>query len=111
MHVISEMGGIDEQFLRNAAYVDAGTPEIAVLGDGDTRATLCREAGRSHASRPRPDYEEIEITIRQNPLLSSDLLSSRPHWTVCPASACATSIEAADIGEDAADDSLLQSLH
>ena len=62
------MRGVDEKFLRYATHIDAGSAQVAVFSDRDTRTVRRRETSSTHASRTRPDYKEIKLSIRQDTL-------------------------------------------
>jgi hypothetical protein len=61
LEVLAEMRGVGEQLLRDAADVDAGAAEAAVLGDADLGAVAGGDAARAYAARACAYGEEVVI--------------------------------------------------
>src|SRR3546814_10504151 len=65
------MRGIDQELRGNAADIDAGAAQIAVLDDRDPGPVARRDPGGADAPRSRADDEIVEIVAaRQCSLLS-----------------------------------------
>jgi hypothetical protein len=54
-------GGLDHDFLRHAADIDAGAAPEALLGHAHPGAMAGRNAGQPHPARAAADDEEIEL--------------------------------------------------
>ena len=55
------MAGIDKELLGDAADVDAGAAQVALLGKRDARAVARRHARRAHPARAAADHEEVVV--------------------------------------------------
>jgi len=66
LQFVAEVRRVGEEFLRDAADVDAGAAEAARLRDRDARAERGRDAAGANAPRAAAYREEIEIEIRNN---------------------------------------------
>jgi hypothetical protein len=60
LEVIAIVGGIDEQFFRDAAPDHAGAARPVGFADSDTGAEPGGHSGRAHAGRSRTDDEQVE---------------------------------------------------
>ncbi len=61
LEILAEMRGVGEQLLRDAADVDAGAAEAAVLGDRYFGAVASAHAAGTHAARAAADREKVVI--------------------------------------------------
>jgi len=61
LEVFSPVRGVGEELLRDAADVDAGAAEAAVLGDRDLRAVGRRDTARADSARAAAYREKIEV--------------------------------------------------
>jgi hypothetical protein len=59
-----EVGGVGEQFLGNAADVDAGAAELPGLGDADAGAVGRADAAGANPAGAAADGEEV-VVLRQ----------------------------------------------
>jgi hypothetical protein len=61
LEILAEMRGVGEQLLRDAADVDAGAAEAAVLGDRYSGAVARGHAAGTDAARAAADREKVVI--------------------------------------------------
>jgi hypothetical protein len=64
LEILAKVRGVGEQLLRDAADVDAGAAEAAVLGDRDFRAVGRRNTTGTDSPGAAAYREEIEIEIQ-----------------------------------------------
>jgi hypothetical protein len=74
LEVLAEMRGVGEQLLGDAADVDAGTAEAAVLGDRYLGAVGGRDTTGTDSAGAPADREEIKVEIQ---LRDAELLQVR----------------------------------
>jgi hypothetical protein len=70
--ILTEMRGVGEEFLGDAADVDAGAAEAAVLGDRDLGAVARGNAARAYAARAAADREKVVIENQTAGRFTSD---------------------------------------
>ena len=60
---LAVLGGIDVEFFRHAAHVDAGATHIAVFGYRDPRTETRCHPGGANAARACADYKQVEVLV------------------------------------------------
>jgi len=70
--ILTEVRGVGEQLLRDAADVDAGAAEAAVLGDRDLGAVARGNAARAYAARAAADREKVVVENQTAGRFTSD---------------------------------------
>src|SRR5690606_11548192 len=85
VEVVGVFRAVDEQLLRHAADVDAGPPEVGVLGDGHPGAVARGHACGPHATGTGADDEQIVVVIHAGTLAKAGEPSESPR--LCKADA------------------------
>ena len=76
LEVFREMGGVDEELLRDAPHVYASPTEKALLRHRDPRAVAGRNARRAGPSRARADDEKVVVEAAHRRRLLHHLLDT-----------------------------------
>ena len=58
---VGDLGGVQQRLGRDAADVQAGAAELALLDEPDAQAELGRAQGAGVAARTRPEDEDVEV--------------------------------------------------
>ena len=61
---VGDLGGVQQGLGRDAAHVEAGAAQVALLDQPDLQAELGRSQGAGVTARTSPEDEDVELTVR-----------------------------------------------
>ena len=61
---VGDLGGVQQRLGRDAAHVEAGASEVALLDQSDLEPQLGRSQGTGVSARTSPEDEDVELTVR-----------------------------------------------